>query len=273
MKFRQLSLLAFFAAASLHAGSSSPTAAAPAGAEAKAPAEPEYPVPTDPVVIKTDSSYAFGFQFGQYFLQQLGTRGVLAADVDLDAFMKGFEKSIGGAQITPEEQQKLGAALQAFDKQLQERRAKVAAENAEAGKKFLAEIKAKPGVTATASGLLYEVLKVGEGNKYEGDGSDQPQFKVRYEGRFIDGKKFDGDLKGQPATFGLTVIPGFREALKMMPVGSLWRLYIPAELGYGDRGSGATIPPGSTLIFDLEMVDFSVPASATTPPIAVPAQP
>ncbi|MFM7180445.1 MAG: FKBP-type peptidyl-prolyl cis-trans isomerase [Verrucomicrobiales bacterium] len=272
MKFRPFSLLALFATASLHAGDPSTAAAAPAGAEAPAPAEPEYPVPTDPVVIKTDSSYAFGFQFGQYFLQQLGSRGVLAADVDLNAFMKGFEKSIGGAQITPQEQQKLGAALQAFDKQLQERRAKAAAGNSEDGKKFLAEIKAKPGVTATASGLLYEVLKAGEGKKYEGDGSDQPQFKVRYEGRLIDGKKFDGDLKGEPVSFGLGVIPGFREALKLMPVGSLWRLYIPAELGYGDKGLAA-IPPGSTLIFDLEMVDFSVPTTSTTPPISIPAQP
>lgn len=272
MKFRPFILPALVAVSSLCSATLSPAAAPAAGGQG-AQVEPEYPIPTDPAVIKTDSSYAFGFQFGQYFLQQLGSRGVLAADVDLDAYMKGFEKSIGGAQITPEEQKKLGAALQAFDKQLQDRRAKVAAENVEAGKKFLAEIKAKPGVTATPSGLLYEVLKAGEGKKYEGDGSDQPQFQVRYEGRFIDGKKFDGDLKGQPATFGLSVIPGFREALKLMPTGSLWRIYVPAELGYGENGSGSVIPPGSTLIFDLELVDFSVPASATTPPIAVPAQP
>ena len=73
--------------------------------------------------------------------------------------------------------------------------------------------------------------------------------------------------------FGLRVIPGFREALQLMPAGSLWRLYIPAELGYGDKGSGATIPPGSTLIFDLEMVEFSIPKAATSPPIAVPVRP
>lgn len=273
MMFRPLSIFAILATASLRAGTPASSPDAPAGAvEKNAPAEPAFPIPTDPAVIKADSSHAFGFQFGQYFLQEFGSKGVQAADVDLAAFMKGFEKSIGGAQITPEEQQKLGAALQAFDKQLQERRAKVALENTEAGKKFLAEIKAKPGVIATASGLLYEVLKAGEGKKYEGDGSDNPQFKVRYEGRFIDGKKFDGDLKGPPATFGMRVIPGFREALQMMPTGSLWRLYIPAEIAYGDNGS-AKIPPGSTLIFDLELVEFSVPATATTPPIAIPPQP
>lgn len=272
MKFSTTTLFALLVAAPLLMAA--PGQTVPEGGEqAGAPAAPEVPLPTDPVVIKTDSSYAFGFQFGQYFLQQLGTRGVQAADVDLDAFMKGFEKSIGGAQITPEEQKKLGAALQAFDKQLQERRAKVAAENTEAGKKFLAEIKAKPGVSATQSGLLYEVIKAGEGKKYSGDGSDNPQFKVRYEGRFIDGKKFDGDLTGQPVTFGLKVIPGFREALQLMPTGSVWRLYIPAELGYGDKGSGSAIPPGSTLIFDLELVEISIPTTATTPPIAIPPQP
>lgn len=271
MKLRSFPCFLFLATAPLAGAATQP--APEAGKEAAVPAEPEVPLPTDPVVIKQDSSYAFGFQFGQYFLQQLGSRGVQAADVDLDSFMKGFEKSIGGAQITPEEQQKLGAALQAFDKQLQARRAKVAAENAEAGKKFLAEIKAKPGVTATESGLMYEVIKAGEGKKYTGDGSDNPQFKVRYEGRFIDGKKFDGDLQGQPATFGLKVIPGFREALQLMPTGSLWRIYVPAELGYGDKGSGAAIPPGSTLVFDLELVEFSIPTTATTPPIAIPPQP
>lgn len=266
---RQSTMLFFFLL-----GSASLVCAAPESAPAAVPAAPkapELPLPTDPVVIKNDSSFAVGYQLGQVFLQQLGSRGVTGADLDMDSFLKGFKNSIDGGQLGEPEQRKLGAALQALDKQLQERRAKLAAVNAEAGKKFLEENKKKPGVTVTASGLQYEVLKPGTGPKYAGDGKDGAQFSVRYEGRFIDGKKFDGNMQGEPVTFTLQVVPGFREALMAMPTGSIWRLYIPAELGYGDKGAGATIPPGSALIFDLELVEL-MKAPAPTAPSQPPGQ-
>lgn len=248
--------------------------AAPADSgDAPVPAKADPVLPTDPAVIKNDSSMALGFQFGQIFLQELGSKGVVASDIDLQAFLKGFERSIGGDKIETAEQEKLGAALQAFDKELQARQTKLMQENKQAGEKFLAENKNKAGVKTTTSGLQYEILKEGTGKKYEGDGSDAPQFKVRYEGRLVNGKKFDGNLQGEPATFSLQVIPGFKEALMMMPAGSLWRLFIPSNLAYGDRpAGGGAIPPGSTLIFDLELVEVMKAPTATTPPIAIPGQ-
>ncbi len=247
--------------------------AAPNPGDPSAQAKAAPVLPTDPAVIKSDSSQALGFQFGQIFLQELGSKGVVASDLEMESFVKGFERSIGGAKIEPAEQEKLGAALQAFDKQLQARQVKLTQENKAVGEKFLAENKSKPGVKTTGSGLQYEILKEGKGKKYEGDGSDAPQFKVRYEGRLVDGKKFDGNLQGEPATFNLQVIPGFKEALMMMPSGSLWRLFIPSNLAYGDKAAGGgAIPPASTLIFDLELVEVMKAPTATTPPIAIPGQ-
>ncbi|MBQ9668018.1 MAG: FKBP-type peptidyl-prolyl cis-trans isomerase [Prevotella sp.] len=122
----------------------------------------------------------------------------------------------------------------------------------EAGRKFLAENKTKPGIITTPSGLQYEVLVQGEG--------DVPQksdkVKVHYEGRLIDGTVFDASSKHgtEPSSFRADqVIKGWTEALTMMPVGSKWRLYIPQELAYGERQAGQ-IPPYSTLIFDVELV-------------------
>ena len=122
----------------------------------------------------------------------------------------------------------------------------------EAGRKFLAENKTKPGIITTPSGLQYEVLVQGEG--------DVPQksdkVKVHYEGRLIDGTVFDASSKHgtEPSSFRADqVIKGWTEALTMMPVGSKWRLYIPQELAYGERQAGQ-LPPYSTLIFDVELV-------------------
>ena len=121
-----------------------------------------------------------------------------------------------------------------------------------AGIKFLEENRTKEGVTVLPSGLQYKVLVAGNGPVPT---SDQ-KVKVHYEGRLIDGTVFDSSYKrGQPATFAPSqVIKGWTEALTMMPVGSKWQLYIPEQLGYGSRGAGNSIPPYSTLIFDVEVI-------------------
>lgn len=121
------------------------------------------------------------------------------------------------------------------------------------GRDFLAENGKKAGIITTPSGLQYEVLKKGEGEVPQ----KTDKVKCHYEGRLIDGTVFDSSIKrGEPAVFGLNqVIRGWTEALSLMPVGSKWRLYIPQELGYGERQAGQ-IPPYSTLIFDVELLSI-----------------
>ena len=121
------------------------------------------------------------------------------------------------------------------------------------GRDFLAENGKKAGIITTPSGLQYEVLKKGEGEVPQ----KTDKVKCHYEGRLIDGTVFDSSIKrGEPAVFGLNqVIKGWTEALSLMPVGSKWRLYIPQELGYGERQAGQ-IPPYSTLIFDVELLSI-----------------
>jgi FKBP-type peptidyl-prolyl cis-trans isomerase FklB len=126
--------------------------------------------------------------------------------------------------------------------------------NREAGRKFLAENKLKEGVITTPSGLQYKVLK--QGNGVVPQRTDK--VKVHYEGRLVDGTVFDASTKHgtEPATFRADqVIKGWTEALTMMPVGSKWQLYIPAELAYGERNMG-NIKPYSALIFDVELLDI-----------------
>lgn len=125
--------------------------------------------------------------------------------------------------------------------------------NREAGEKFLAENATKEGIQITESGLQYEILKEGKGPKP----TAEDRVKVHYHGTLIDGTVFDSSVqRGEPATFGVQqVIPGWTEALQLMPVGSKWKLYIPQNLAYGDREAGS-IPPFSTLIFEVELLEI-----------------
>ena len=128
-------------------------------------------------------------------------------------------------------------------------------ENRRTGEKFLAENKKKAGVVTLPSGLQYKVLVEGDKNSERAKKADK--VKVNYEGRLIDGTVFDSSYKrNKPATFQPNqVIPGWTEALTLMPVGSTWELYIPYQLGYGERGQGRDIKPYSTLIFKVELLE------------------
>ncbi len=133
--------------------------------------------------------------------------------------------------------------------------------NKEAGQKFLADNGKRAGVTTTASGLQYEVLKAGTGPKPTAENT----VKVHYHGTTIDGNVFDSSVdRGEPVTFGLgQVIKGWTEALQLMPVGSKWKIFIPSELGYGEQAAGPKIKPNSTLIFEVELIDIEpTPAAA-----------
>ena len=137
------------------------------------------------------------------------------------------------------------------DKLFQMKNEKAAA-NLKAGEDFLEANKTKPGIVTLPSGLQYEVLTEGSGKKPLATN----KVTCHYHGTLIDGTVFDSSVKrGQPATFPLNmVIKGWTEGLQLMPVGSKWRFYIPAQLGYGDRQVSAQIGPNSTLIFDVELI-------------------
>lgn len=126
--------------------------------------------------------------------------------------------------------------------------------NKAAGEKFLKENAKKPGVITTASGLQYEVIKMGDGETPK----ISDKIRVNYAGTLINGKEFDNSARrGGPAQFKLAgMIAGWKEVLQLMPVGSKFKVYIPSSLAYGDSDMGSDIPAGSTLIFDLDLVEI-----------------
>lgn len=133
--------------------------------------------------------------------------------------------------------------------------AKMGEVNKASGEAFLAENAKRPEVKTTESGLQYEVINEGNGDKPAASDT----VVVHYIGTLIDGTVFDSSVeRGTPATFGVTqVIPGWVEALQLMQVGAKWRLYIPSDLAYGPRGAGGAIGPNSTLIFDVELLQIA----------------
>jgi FKBP-type peptidyl-prolyl cis-trans isomerase FklB len=138
--------------------------------------------------------------------------------------------------------------------QLAQMKAEKAAANLKAGQDFLAQNKTRPEVTTLESGLQYEVLTVGVGEKPHAHN----EVTCHYHGTLIDGTIFDSSVqRGQPASFPLNmVIKGWTEGLQLMPTGSKWRFFIPPHLGYGDRQVSAVIGANSTLIFDVELISF-----------------
>src|ERR1700750_2583275 len=130
-----------------------------------------------------------------------------------------------------------------------------AAANLKAGQEFLEANKAKPGVVALPSGLQYEIITEGSGEKPLASN----KVTCHYHGTLIDGTVFDSSVKrGQPATFPLNaVIKGWTEGLQLMPTGSKWRFFLPADLAYGESGAGGSIGPNNPLIFDVELISFT----------------
>ena len=189
-------------------------------------------------------SYGIALNMGASIARQGGV------EIDLSAFLVGLQDGLSGAKPRISERD-LQAAFQGAQAKAEAAAAKSAAKQAEAGNQFLADNKTRPGVVTTATGLQYEVLREGTGAKPT---SDQT-VEVHYHGTLIDGTVFDSSVKrGETISFPVTgVIPGWVEALQLMPVGSKWKLFIPAELGYGNRAQGA-IPAGSVLVFEVELI-------------------
>lgn len=199
---------------------------------------------------KNDSvSYALGVLIGENNKQQMKSApGV--DQLDKKILIAAFEKAFMGDSVQIKAE-KANATIQSFFAQV----SKVEGDkNLKAGEEFLAANKSKPGVVTLPSGLQYEIIKAGTGPKPKAD----EEVKCHYQGTTIDGKVFDSSIKrGEPATFPVNrVIPGWTEALQLMPVGSKWKLYIPASLGYGERGAGQDIKPNSALIFEVELLEI-----------------
>lgn len=197
--------------------------------------------------VEQKASYGIGLQMGQ----QLAESGL--QDLNVDAIAKGITTALAGNMPEIEIDQINNALrdLHAKAEQIQQERAKLAAGE---GETFLLENAKLDNVFVTESGLQYEIITKGTGAIPTSD----KQVRVHYHGTLIDGTVFDSSVeRDQPAEFPVSgVIKGWVEALQLMPVGSKWKLSIPHDLAYGERGAGANIPPYSALVFEVELLDI-----------------
>lgn len=205
--------------------------------------------------LKDKVSYSIGLNIGFNFAKQ-------KMDLNPDVLAAGVKDAIAGKPQMTQDQVK--ETMAAFEKDMVEKQKAVGAKNAADGEKFLAENKKKDGVKTTASGLQYKVLKEGTGPSP----ATTDTVTVNYRGTLIDGTEFDSSYKrNEPATFPLQgVIKGWTEALPLMKKGSKYQLFIPASLAYGERSPGADIPPNSTLIFEVELMEIKAPVAGAASP-------
>jgi len=195
-------------------------------------------------------SYALGLGIGRQ-LAQMG-----ANDLNIDDFALAIKDIIAGKDPKIGDREAQAIVQEFFEKQ-EEKQKTAAAEKGKAakemGENYLAENAKKDGVVTLPSGLQYKVLKEGNGKKPKAT----DQVKCHYEGMLVDGTLFDSSIqRGEPATFPLNqVIAGWTEGLQLMQEGAKYRFFIPYHLGYGERGAGASIPPFSALIFDVELIE------------------
>lgn len=198
-------------------------------------------------------SYGLGLNIGGGIVQQ----GV--PELNIDALLAGIRESVAGQEprLSQEELTAAIARVQELEKGKQQQ---LALENLELGEAFLKDNGVRDGVVTTDSGLQYEVLEAGEGESP----SAESIVNTHYHGTLIDGSVFDSSVdRGESIEFAVNqVIPGWTEALQLMKVGSKWRLYVPANLAYGEYTPGPDIPPQSTLIFEVELLGFKAAAVA-----------
>ncbi|HEY0703751.1 MAG TPA: FKBP-type peptidyl-prolyl cis-trans isomerase [Candidatus Acidoferrales bacterium] len=270
MKIQPLKIATLFAAGALlftpavfaQAGTSGTTSPTPApktagGATAKPHSTATTHAAAAPLALTTDKdklSYALGMNVGKGLAQKMKTDSL---DINNAIFLRAMRDALTGAKpVLTEDEEK--AQLQKLDAELRSKQeaqtAMVGDVNKAKGDAFLAANKAKDGVVTLPSGLQYKIVTPGTGPKPGLTDS----VVCNYRGTLIDGTEFDASAKhGGPATFPVNqVIPGWTEALQLMPVGSKWQLYIPSDLAYGSRGAGGAIGPNSTLIFDIELVSI-----------------
>ena len=205
--------------------------------------------PTTTLTTDADKlSYSIGTDLGKNFKKQ-------GIEVNPEIMAKGLQDGMSGGKLLLTEEQ-MKDVLNKFQKDLMAKRTadfnKKAEENKAKGDSFLKDNKAKDGIVSLPSGLQYKVVTAGTGQKP----SKEDTVTVEYTGRLINGEVFDSTEKsGKPATFKLSqVIPGWTEALQLMPAGSTWEVFVPADLAYGPRSVGGPIGPNETLIFNIKLL-------------------
>lgn len=195
-------------------------------------------------------SYALGYNIGRNFQRQ-------GIELEMKLVAKGMADALSKQKPLLSEDE-IQTAMQEFQQELQAKAAEkakvMAVENKKEGAAFLAENKKKKGVTTTKSGLQYEVLKEGDGPKPK----LSDNVTAHYHGTLLDGTVFDSSVERKmPLSIEVGgVIEGWKEALQLMSVGSKWKLYVPSELAYGERGSPGGIGPNATLVFEVELISI-----------------
>ncbi len=192
---------------------------------------------------KAKTSYALGVYYGN------NTKSI-GLDVDTDTLLKGMKDAMSGAStsLTSNEVREILTALPA----------KIAAIRAKEGEDFLAKNKTQPGVVTLPNGLQYKIITAGKGPMPK----PTDTVAVNYRGTLINGEEFDASPPGEPHPFAVSgVIPGWTQILQLMPTGSKWKVFIPSNLAYGERGAGGKIAPNSALIFDIELVAVNPPTT------------
>lgn len=256
-----LLLLVAAAAGAQQSGQSNQKPAEKPAAQGTQTAAPAAPTPQNtagkPESLEDRASYSIGLNLGRSLKSN-------EINANADLIIKGLRDGLAGnAMLTDAEMQ---ATMQEFQQQIQgqqEAKQKALGEkNKTEGEAFLAKNKARAGVKTTASGLQYEVVSEGTGPQPKATDT----VTVNYRGTLMDGTEFDSSYeRGQPATFVLNqVIPGWTEGVQLMKVGSKYKFYIPAALGYGERGAGGVIGPNAPLVFEVELISIGQP----TPPPA-----
>jgi FKBP-type peptidyl-prolyl cis-trans isomerase FklB len=233
-------------------GQAAPAKKAPTSTAKKAPATGKSATALTLKTQKEKASYALGMKIGG----DLRKQGVNAA-VDPALAARGFKDALAGSKLQLSDDE-MRAVLMQLQNQVRDKQQAKAHEQGSAARKegadFLAANKSKEGVVTLPSGLQYKILKEGVGPKPTANDT----VSCNYRGTLLNGKEFDSSYKrGEPTSFPVNgVIKGWTEALQLMPVGSKWQLFIPADMAYGDRGAGGDIGPGETLIFEVELLSI-----------------
>jgi FKBP-type peptidyl-prolyl cis-trans isomerase len=193
--------------------------------------------------LREKASYSFGMTMGATLKKQ-------GVEIDVPLLVQGIRDATAGKTLLTD--QEAVEAMQAFEKAM-------IAKQAEDSKKFLTENKGRPGIITTSSGLQYKVVKPGNGPKPKPD----DVVRVNYRASFTNGEEFERNGNAPFTTPVNQVIPGWQEALLLMPVGSKWQLFVPPDLGYGEQGS-PPIGPNTTLVFELELLEIAKPAAGAS---------